>query len=114
MRPALLRSLEALMKSPGITLNRRAVLALGAAAAAASIVARAKENTMSSNDQPPISGHANRVRVLDRFLTYARSKPGVCAETELGCQAVRLSRVRVAGFDGFRTSRYCCWKALRH
>ena len=24
-----------------------------------------------------ISGHANRVRVLDRFLTYARSKPGV-------------------------------------
>ena len=24
-----------------------------------------------------ISGHANRVRVLDRFLTYAKSKPGV-------------------------------------
>jgi peptidoglycan/xylan/chitin deacetylase (PgdA/CDA1 family) len=24
-----------------------------------------------------ISGHANRVRVLDRFLAYARSKPGV-------------------------------------
>jgi peptidoglycan/xylan/chitin deacetylase (PgdA/CDA1 family) len=24
-----------------------------------------------------ISGHPNRVRVLDRFLTYARSKPGV-------------------------------------
>lgn len=24
-----------------------------------------------------ISGHANRVRVMDRFLTYARSKPGV-------------------------------------
>jgi peptidoglycan/xylan/chitin deacetylase (PgdA/CDA1 family) len=24
-----------------------------------------------------ISGHANRVRVLDRFLNYARSKPGV-------------------------------------
>src|ERR1700754_2151594 len=24
-----------------------------------------------------ISGHANRVRVLDRFLTYARSRPGV-------------------------------------
>jgi hypothetical protein len=24
-----------------------------------------------------ISGHANRVRVLDRFLTYARSKPDV-------------------------------------
>ena len=24
-----------------------------------------------------ISGHANRVRVLDRFLSYARSKPGV-------------------------------------
>ena len=24
-----------------------------------------------------ISGHANRVRVLDRFLTYARSKPSV-------------------------------------
>jgi hypothetical protein len=24
-----------------------------------------------------ISGHANRVRSLDRFLTYARSKPGV-------------------------------------
>jgi peptidoglycan/xylan/chitin deacetylase (PgdA/CDA1 family) len=24
-----------------------------------------------------ISGHANRVRVLDRFLEYARSKPGV-------------------------------------
>ncbi len=24
-----------------------------------------------------IAGHANRVRVLDRFLTYARSKPGV-------------------------------------
>ncbi|MCJ2129771.1 polysaccharide deacetylase family protein [Methylobacterium sp. E-045] len=24
-----------------------------------------------------ISGHANRVRVLDRFFTYARSKPGV-------------------------------------
>src|SRR5712672_1008946 len=25
-----------------------------------------------------ISGHAGRVRVLDRFLTYARSKPDVC------------------------------------
>ena len=24
-----------------------------------------------------ISGHAGRVRVLDRFLTYAKSKPGV-------------------------------------
>lgn len=24
-----------------------------------------------------VSGHANRVRVLDRFLTYARSQPGV-------------------------------------
>jgi hypothetical protein len=24
-----------------------------------------------------ISGHANRVRVLDRFLAYAKSKPGV-------------------------------------
>jgi peptidoglycan/xylan/chitin deacetylase (PgdA/CDA1 family) len=24
-----------------------------------------------------ISGHANRVRVLDRFITYAKSKPGV-------------------------------------
>ena len=24
-----------------------------------------------------ISGHANRVRVLDRFFTYAKSKPGV-------------------------------------
>jgi peptidoglycan/xylan/chitin deacetylase (PgdA/CDA1 family) len=24
-----------------------------------------------------ISGHANRVRLLDRFLTYAKSKPGV-------------------------------------
>jgi hypothetical protein len=24
-----------------------------------------------------ISGHANRVRVLNRFLTYAKSKPGV-------------------------------------
>ncbi len=24
-----------------------------------------------------ISGHANRVRVLDRFLTYAKAKPGV-------------------------------------
>jgi len=24
-----------------------------------------------------ISGHAGRVRVLDRFLTYARSKPDV-------------------------------------
>ena len=24
-----------------------------------------------------ISGHANRVRVLDRFLNYARSKPGL-------------------------------------
>ena len=24
-----------------------------------------------------ISGHANRVRALDRFLAYARSKPGV-------------------------------------
>jgi hypothetical protein len=25
-----------------------------------------------------ISRHANRVHVLDRFLSYARSKPGVC------------------------------------
>ena len=25
-----------------------------------------------------VSGHAGRVRSLDRFLTYARSKPGVC------------------------------------
>jgi hypothetical protein len=24
-----------------------------------------------------ISGHANRVRVLDRFLAYAKAKPGV-------------------------------------
>jgi hypothetical protein len=24
-----------------------------------------------------ISGHANRVRVLDRFFTYAKSRPGV-------------------------------------
>ena len=51
MRLALLRSLDALMKSPGITLNRRAVLALGAAAAAVPFVARAKENTMSSSQQ---------------------------------------------------------------
>jgi len=39
------------MKTPGITLNRRAVLALGAAAAAVPFVARAKENTMSSSQQ---------------------------------------------------------------
>jgi hypothetical protein len=39
------------MKSPAITLNHRAVLALGAAAAAVSFVAHAKENTMSTNDQ---------------------------------------------------------------
>jgi peptidoglycan/xylan/chitin deacetylase (PgdA/CDA1 family) len=25
-----------------------------------------------------INGHANRVRVLDRFLTYAKSHDGVC------------------------------------
>jgi hypothetical protein len=39
------------MTSQVITLNRRAVLALGAAAAAVSLVARAKENTMSTSDQ---------------------------------------------------------------
>jgi peptidoglycan/xylan/chitin deacetylase (PgdA/CDA1 family) len=39
------------MTSRVITLNRRAVLALGAAAAAVSLVARAKENTMSTSDQ---------------------------------------------------------------
>ena len=26
---------------------------------------------------PDDAGHANRVRVLDRFLAYAKSKPGV-------------------------------------
>lgn len=37
------------MTSPGITLNRGALLALGAGAAV-SLVAHAKENTMSTND----------------------------------------------------------------
>ena len=32
-------------------------------------------NTPSLHDR--ISGHAGRVRVLDRFFTYAKSKPGV-------------------------------------
>jgi len=39
------------MTSPGITLDRRSVLALGAGAAAVSFVARAKKNTMSTNDR---------------------------------------------------------------
>jgi hypothetical protein len=32
-----------------------------------------------------ISGHANRVRVLDRFLTYAKSKPGVRFARQMQC-----------------------------
>jgi hypothetical protein len=39
------------MTSPGITLNRRAMLSLGAGAATVSFVAHAKENTMSTNHQ---------------------------------------------------------------
>src|SRR5260370_3170806 len=38
-----------------------------------------------------ISGHASRVRVLDRFLTYARSKPGVwfASKDEIACLALK-------------------------
>jgi len=37
--------------------------------------ARRRMMTVSLHDR--ISGHADRVRVLDRFIAYARSKPGV-------------------------------------
>jgi peptidoglycan/xylan/chitin deacetylase (PgdA/CDA1 family) len=51
------------MTSPDITLTRRAVLALGAAAAAVSFAARAKENTMSTNN--PF--WPNEARLVDSF-----------------------------------------------
>ena len=37
--------------------------------------ARRRMMVVSLHDR--ISGHANRAQALDRFLTYARSKPGV-------------------------------------
>jgi hypothetical protein len=39
------------MTTPDVTLDRRALLALGAAAAAVPFVARAEENTVSTSDQ---------------------------------------------------------------
>ncbi|MCW6509236.1 polysaccharide deacetylase family protein [Lichenifustis flavocetrariae] len=47
-----------------------------------------------------ISGHANRVRVLDRFLAYAKSKPGVwfARKDEIAAWALQ-HRGRTPGLD---------------
>jgi len=53
-----------------------------------------------------ISGHAGRVRVLDRFLSYAKSKPDVwfARKDEIARWALSHGRTHRSSFEGPRTS----------
>jgi hypothetical protein len=48
-----------------------------------------------------ISGHANRIRVLDRFLAYARSKPDVwfARKDEIVDWVIGAAREKTPRFD---------------